>query len=177
MHLKCDSRQLKLFGMTDKSTRYKIKVNEFEFEFSEQQVNAFDIVKKSATEFNLLKDHRSVNTKLLTADNTAKNTTIEIEGEIYTVTIKDELDQVLENMGFGLAINKQVKEIKAPMPGLVLEIAVTEGQQVNEGDKILILGAMKMENSIAVSVNATIKRIAVTAGDAVEKGQVLVELE
>ena len=177
MHLKCDSRQLKLFGMTDKSTRYKIKVNEFEFEFSEQQVNAFDIVKKSATEFNLLKDHRSVNTKLLTADNTAKNTTIEIEGEIYTVTIKDELDQVLENMGFGLAINKQVKEIKAPMPGLVLEIAVTEGQQVNEGDKILILGAMKMENSIVVSVNATIKRIAVAAGDAVEKGQVLVELE
>ncbi len=163
--------------MTDKSIRYKIKVNGFEFEFSEEQVNAFDIVKKSAVEFNLLKDHRSVNTKLLIADNTAKNTTIEIEGEIYTVTIKNELDQVLENMGFGLAINKQVKEIKAPMPGLVLEIAVTEGQQVNEGDKILILGAMKMENSIAVSVNATIKRIAVTAGDAVEKGQVLVELE
>ena len=163
--------------MTDKSTRYKIKVNEFEFEFSEEQVNAFDIVKKSAVEFNLLKDHRSVNTKLLEADSTAKNTTIEIEGQIYTVTIKDELDQQLENMGFGLAINKQVKEIKAPMPGLVLEIAVTEGQQVNEGDKILILGAMKMENSIAVSVNATIKRIAVAAGDAVEKGQVLVELE
>ncbi len=163
--------------MTDKSTRYKIKVNEFEFEFSEEQVDAFDIVKKSAVEFNLLKDHRSVNTKLLTADNTAKNTTIEIEGEIYTVTIKDELDQVLENMGFGLAINKQVKEIKAPMPGLVLEIAVTEGQQVNEGDKILILGAMKMENSIVVSVNATIQRIRVAAGDAVEKGQVLVELE
>lgn len=163
--------------MTDKSIRYKIKVNGFEFEFSEEQVNAFDIVKKSAVEFNLLKDHRSVNTKLLIADNTAKNTTIEIEGKIYTVTIKNELDQVLENMGFGLAINKQVKEIKAPMPGLVLEIAVTEGQQVNEGDKILILGAMKMENSIAVSVNATIKRIAVTAGDAVEKGQVLVELE
>ena len=163
--------------MTDKSTRYKIKVNEFEFEFSEEQVNAFDIVKKSAVEFNLLKDHRSVNTKLLEADSSAKNTTIEIEGQIYTVTIKDELDQQLENMGFGLAINKQVKEIKAPMPGLVLEIAVTEGQQVNEGDKILILGAMKMENSIAVSVNATIKRIAVAAGDAVEKGQVLVELE
>ena len=89
MHLKCDSRQLKLFGMTDKSARYKIKVNEFEFEFSEEQVNAFDIVKKSAVEFNLLKDHRSVNTKLLEADNTAKNTTIEIEGQIYTVTIKD----------------------------------------------------------------------------------------
>ena len=163
--------------MKDKNTLYKIKVNEFEFEFSEEQVNAFDIVKKSAFEFNLLKDRRSVNAKLLQADNTAKNSTVEIEGEIYTVTIKDELDQLLENMGFGLATCKQVKDIKAPMPGLVLEIAVTEGQQVSEGDKILILGAMKMENSIVVSVNATIKRIAVTAGDAVEKGQILVELE
>ena len=163
--------------MKDKNTLYKIKVNEFEFEFSEEQVNAFDIVKKSAFEFNLLKDRRSVNAKLLQADNTAKNSTIEIEGEIYTVTIRDELDQLLENMGFGLAKCKQVKEIKAPMPGLVLEIAVAEGQQVSEGDKILILGAMKMENSIVVNVNATIKRIAVTAGDAVEKGQILVELE
>ena len=124
-----------------------------------------------------MKDRRSVNAKLLQADNTAKNSTIEIEGEIYTVTIRDELEQLLENMGFGLAKCKQVKEIKAPMPGLVLEIAVAEGQQVSEGDKILILGAMKMENSIVVNVNATIKRIAVTAGDAVEKGQILVELE
>jgi biotin carboxyl carrier protein len=163
--------------MKDNNIRYKIKVNEFEFEFSEEQVDAFDIVKKCAVEFNLLKDHRSVNAKLLQADSTAKNSTIEIEGEIYTVTIKDELDQVLENMGFGLATSKLVKDIKAPMPGLVLEIAVAKGQQVNEGDKILILGAMKMENSIVVSVNATIKRIAVAAGDAVEKGQVLVELE
>lgn len=163
--------------MKDNNTHYKIKVNGFEFEFSEEQIDAFDIVKKSAVEFNLLKDHRSVNAKLLTAENNAKNSTIEIDGEIYSVTIKDELDQVLENMGFGLTANKQIKDIKAPMPGLVLEIAVAEGQQVNEGDKILILGAMKMENSITISVNATVKKIAVAAGDAVEKGQVLIELE
>ena len=102
---------------------------------------------------------------------------IEVDGENFAIEIKDELDQVLEKMGFGLATNKQIKEIKAPMPGLVLEIAVTEGQEVNEGDKILILGAMKMENSILIHTNATIKRIAVIAGQAVEKGQVLVELE
>ena len=63
------------------------------------------------------------------------------------------------------------------MPGLVLEIAVTEGQEVKEGDKILILEAMKMENSILIHTNAKIKRIAVSAGQAVDKGQVLVELE
>ena len=72
---------------------------------------------------------------------------------------------------------KQVKEIKAPMPGLVLEIVVTDGQEVKEGDKLLILEAMKMENSIIIQTSAIIKKVSVSAGQAVEKGQVLLELE
>ena len=162
--------------MTDENTLYKIKVNEFKFSFTAKQIAAADLVKKSPTEFNLINSHHSVNAKLVEADMAAKKITIEVEGENFVVEIKDELDQVLEQMGFGLATNKQVKEIKAPMPGLVLQIAVSEGQEVNEGDKIIILGAMKMENSIIIQNNATIKRIAVVAGEAVEKGQVLVEL-
>ena len=162
--------------MTDENTLYKIKVNEFKFSFTAKQIAAADLVKKSPTEFNLINSHHSVNAKLVEADMAAKKITIEVEGENFVVEIKDELDQVLEQMGFGLATNKQVKEIKAPMPGLVLQIAVSEGQEVNEGDKIIILGAMKMENSIIIQNNATIKRIAVVAGQAVEKGQVLVEL-
>jgi biotin carboxyl carrier protein len=80
-------------------------------------------------------------------------------------------------MGFGSAANKMIKEIKAPMPGLVLEIAVADGQQVKQGDRLLILEAMKMENSIMIHTDARIKKIGVCAGQAVEKGQVLVELE
>ena len=162
--------------MTAENTLYKIKVNEFKFSFTAKQIAAADLVKKSLTEFNLINSHHSVNAKLVEADMAAKKITIEVEGENFVVEIKDELDQVLEQMGFGLATNKQVKEIKAPMPGLVLQIAVSDGQEVNEGDKIIILGAMKMENSIIIQNNATIKRIAVVAGQAVEKGQVLVEL-
>ncbi|MBK8090039.1 MAG: biotin/lipoyl-binding protein [Chitinophagaceae bacterium] len=156
---------------------YKVKVNEFEFAFTREQIDAVDLVKKSSTEFNLIKDHRSVNAKLIEADNDAKKMTIEVDGENFDIEIKDELDQVLDKMGFGAVANKQIKEIKAPMPGLVLEIAVTEGQEVKEGDKLLILVAMKMENSILIHTSATIKRIAVTAGQAVDKGQLLVELD
>ena len=163
--------------MTDNNTTYKVKVNEFEFSFTKEQTDAADLVKKSPVEFNLLHDHRSVNATIMEEDTVEKKLTIEVEGENYVVEIKDELDQVLENMGFGLMAAKQIKEIKAPMPGLVIQIAVTEGQEVKEGDKILILGAMKMENSILIQTNATIKRIAVVAGQAVEKGQLLVELE
>jgi len=159
------------------SVVYKVKVNEFEFSFTQEQVDAIDLIQKSSAVFNLLKHNRSVNAVLIEADQSAKMQTIEIEGESFDIQIKDELDQMLDKMGFSAAAGKQIKEIKAPMPGLVLEIAVSEGQQVHEGDKILILVAMKMENSIMISTEATIKRIAVSAGEAVEKGQVLVELD
>ena len=156
---------------------YKVIVNGFEFFFSKKESDAIDLVAKSPAEFNLVKDHRSFNARLVETDTTGKKQKIEAEGEIFDIEIKDELDQALEKMGLGLASSKQVKEIRAPMPGLVLEIAVINGQDVIEGDKILILEAMKMENSIIIHNPAKIKKIIVTAGQAVEKGQVLVELE
>jgi acetyl/propionyl-CoA carboxylase alpha subunit len=163
--------------MTQINTAYKVKANEFEFSFTKEEIDAADLVQRSPVEFNLLKDHRSVNVKLVETDRTARKLTIEVEGESFDIEIKEELDQMLEKMGFGAVSNRHIKELKAPMPGLVLEIAVTEGQAVTEGEKILILVAMKMENSIMIHTNATIKRIAVSAGQAVEKGQLLVELE
>ena len=164
--------------MSEKNSQvFKVKVNEFEFSFTQEEIDAIDLVQKSATVFNLLKDHRSVSAVLTAEEPSAKVQTIEIDGEKFDIQIKDELDIMLDQMGFNTVAGKQIKEIKAPMPGLVLEVAVSEGQQVHEGDKVLILVAMKMENSIVINTDATIKRIAVTAGEAVEKGQVLVELE
>ncbi len=162
--------------MTNKKPAYKVKANEFEFTLTKEDIDTVDLIKKSPVAFNIVHNHRSVNAILVAADITSKKLTIEIDGENFVVEIKDELDLMLEKMGFGLAVNKQIKEIKAPMPGLVLEIAVSVGQEVKEGDKILILQAMKMENSIVIHASATIKRIAVSTGQAVEKGQVLIEL-
>jgi len=163
--------------MSDGNKTYKVKSNEFLFSFTKTEIDGADLVQLSPTEFNLIKDHRCVNAKLVEADAAGKKLKIEIEGDVFAIKIKDELDQVLEKMGFGSVSNKPIKEIKAPMPGLVLEISVEDGQDVNEGDKILILEAMKMENSIMIHTNARIKKVAVTTGQAVEKGQVLVELE
>ena len=163
--------------MADSDKRYKVIVNEFEFFFTKIELDAVDLVKRSSTEFNIIKDHRSLNAKLVETDAAGKKLKIEAAGETFDIEIKDELDQVLEKMGLGSASNKQIKEIRAPMPGLVLEISVADGQDVNAGDKILILEAMKMENSIIIHTNARIKKVSVTSGQAVEKGQVLVELE
>jgi biotin carboxyl carrier protein len=156
---------------------YKILVNGFVFYFSRTDLESLDLVAISPTAFNAIKDYQSTDARLIKANLLNKTFTIETGGETFEVAIKDALDQQLEQMGFGTAASKQVKEIKAPMPGLVLEIGVTNGQAVKEGDRILILEAMKMENSILIHADATIKKVNVKAGQAVEKGQVLVELE
>ena len=163
--------------MPDDVKTYNVKTNGFLFSFTKDEIDKADLVELSPASFSLIKDHCCSNAKLLEANATTKRLKIEIEGETFDIEIKDELDQVLEQMGFGKASIKQVKEIKAPMPGLVLEIAVSDGQEVKEGDKLLILEAMKMENSIMIHTDAIIKGIRVKAGQAVDKGQVLVDLD
>lgn len=63
--------------------------------------------------------------------------------------------------------------VKAPMPGNILKILVTPGQKVAEGEVIIILEAMKMENEITASKTGTIAQIAVTKGQVVETGTAL----
>jgi glutaconyl-CoA decarboxylase len=63
--------------------------------------------------------------------------------------------------------------VKSPMPGNILKINVTQGQAVNEGDVLMILEAMKMENEIVATKAGTIAQISVTKGAVVETGTVL----
>lgn len=156
--------------------RWKVKSNDFIFPIDNATLAAADIAKVSATEFNCISNNRSVNVQVLSEDIAANKIQVCIDGEVFEVEIKDSLYQMLDEMGFSKTVVKQVKEVKAPMPGVVLDIAVLEGDAVKEGDKLLTLGAMKMENSITISSDAVIKCIAVKPGQAVDKGQVLVEL-
>ncbi len=156
---------------------FKVGANEFEFLFTQDDIDKADIISTGEGDFNIIRNGRSVNVILLESDETGKKLKVEVEGEFYTMLIKDELDQTLDTMGFNNVSAKQIKEIKAPMPGLVLEVSVEVGQEVVEGDRILILEAMKMENSICIHANAKIKKILVTKGQPVDKNQVLVELE
>lgn len=163
--------------MPENNKSFAVKANDFSFEFKPDDLNQLNLIKHSPTEYNLIKNDRSVNARILDSENAAKKLRIEVDGEAFEVEIKDELDQMLDKMGFGAAAVKHIKEIKAPMPGLVLEINVAAGDEVAEGQKLLILEAMKMENSILIPIKSKIKKVVVSAGQAVDKGQVLVELE
>ncbi len=60
--------------------------------------------------------------------------------------------------------------VKSPMPGNILKIQVTQGQQVKEGDVLIILEAMKMENEIVAPKTGSVAQIIVTKGQVVETG-------
>ena len=64
--------------------------------------------------------------------------------------------------------------VKSPMPGNILKINVSQGQKVNEGDVLLILEAMKMENEVTATKAGTVAQLAVTKGQVVETGTPLV---
>jgi biotin carboxyl carrier protein len=110
-------------------------------------------------------------------DRKAKEVTVRINGQIYKTAIKEPIDQLLSTMGLDLKAMQKAEPVKAPMPGLVLRVLVTPGQQINKGDGLLVLEAMKMENVLKAAGPATVKAIKVSERTAVEKGTVLIELE
>ena len=69
------------------------------------------------------------------------------------------------------------EDLKAPMPGLVLDVKVSPGDSVTTSDVVLVLEAMKMENNIKAPAEGVVKSIEIEKGQAVEKNQVLVTFE
>ena len=147
------------------------------FELDESSLQQLDAVATGHHSFHVLKNNRSYTAEIIAADFVAKKYTIKVNNNIYEVSIADELDQLISRMGIERGRHKVVNAIKAPMPGLILEINVQVGDAVQENDPLLILEAMKMENSFLSPREGKIKSIAVVKGQAVDKGQLLIEFE
>lgn len=114
--------------------------------------------------------------RLLQINKEDKTVTLQLNNKKVTVQMKEPLDDLLHSMGLDTALQTKAQDIKAPMPGLVLDILVTEGQSVEKGEKVLVLEAMKMENAIKAAAAGVVKRVCITKGTAVEKNQVLIEM-
>ena len=160
------------------SNIYKLTVNgALSFDLSESDLKNLDAVGLEANRFHVLKDHKPYKAEIVAADFIAKKYTIRVNNTLYEVGIADSLDRLIQSMGIERGRTKVVNAIKAPMPGLILEINVAVGQEVKENDPLLILEAMKMENSFLSPRDGVIKSIAVEIGHAVDKGQLLIEFE
>lgn len=162
---------------------YKAIVNEKIFEIESDDsgfvVNgkpqSWDLVKIADGYFHILYQNKSYRAEVIKADAETKMFTFKINGRLYTVTLKDKFDLLLEKMGMHNTASSKVNNVKAPMPGLIIDLKIKVGDAVKQGDSLLILEAMKMENILKSPGEGIVKTVKVKKGDSVEKGQVLVE--
>jgi biotin carboxyl carrier protein len=134
-----------------------------------------DIIKVRDGVYHLLKDNVSYNLEIVKHVPEEKKLVVKVNNTTYTLDIKDKYDDLLHSLGLDSLASKKVNDIKAPMPGMVLNILVTEGQEVKKGDGLIVLEAMKMENILKSPTDGVIKKIAINKGVAVEKNQLLIQ--
>ena len=151
--------------------------NQHEFDILPDDVKNLDIIPSGNNQFHLLHKGRSFHAELIDEDYAAHRYTFKINGALYTLHISDHYERLVQQLGLHTGGGHKINVVKAPMPGLVLNIMVNEGQDVQKGDPLLILEAMKMENVIKANGDGRVKDVHVQQGTAVEKGQLLLEME
>jgi biotin carboxyl carrier protein len=157
---------------------FRITVNgHAQFPLQETDIQDLDIIKTDENRFHILERGKSFKARVSEVDMQKKTITFRLAGRKYVVQIEDELDLLVKKMGLSSTVIHKIKDVKSPMPGLVLELLVKPGDTVQSGDSLLILEAMKMENIIKSPGDGTVKAIKVAKGAPVDKGAILIELE
>ena len=134
-------------------------------------------IQKSKTGFHIIHNGKGISVDVVEVNEQEKTIVLKIDSKRYTYNVKDRFDVLLEKLGMDISTSGSVSEIKAPMPGLVLDVLVKSGDEVKIDQPLLILEAMKMENVIKSPTDSSVKSIEITKGDSVEKNQILVEFD
>ncbi len=98
-----------------------------------------------------------------------------LRGRLFQAIVEDEREKRLRAVGSKVAESGEF-HLKAPMPGLVVAVPVEEGQAVKQGQVLLILESMKMQNELKAPRDGTVARIRVKAGETVERKQTLLSV-
>ena len=138
---------------------------------------SYKILKQDKSKLVLEKDGVKYTCQLLSYEDSSNQVVLKVNGAKLMVSLKKEVDLILEKFGISNSSSQLVNELKAPMPGVVLEVNVAAGDKVKVGDPLLILEAMKMENVLSSPVDGIISSIEVNKKDTVEKNTILLKFE
>lgn len=135
----------------------------------------WDLLPLGHGRYHAVHENRSYTVELVSADHATKTVVLKLNGQQLELQAKDRFDLLLDKLGMSNAASSKVNELKAPMPGLIVDIRVAPGQTVQKGDPLLVLEAMKMENILKAPGEGTVAAIKVNLRDNVTKGQVLIQ--
>ena len=123
--------------------------------------------------YSLIVDGRSHESYIYQGDD---NWQVLMRGRPYPVQVEDEREKRLRAAAGGGVAETGEFHLRAPMPGLVVAVPVTEGQAIKKGEVILILESMKMQNELKAPRDGTVGRIRVRPGESVEQKQTLLSV-
>ena len=141
---------------------------------SEEELAITEIGKNK---YHLLHNAQSHSIEVLDLDRNNKTITFKMDNETYAVKYMDVVDVKVDQMGLTDLAASDVEDTIAPMPGLVLDVHVEAGMEIDKGQPLLILEAMKMENVIKSAHAGHISNVFVQKGDKVEKNQILISYQ
>jgi len=136
----------------------------------------YDLLKNGDNGYHLIYNNQSFNIKVLNKDNHSGELTLKINGRVISTQLQNKLADLLKKMGMDNN-KKKLKDLKAPMPGLVLDIMVKEGEEVTEGQELIVLEAMKMENAIKSPQDGIIDKIQIDKQDKIDKNHTLLSFQ
>lgn len=163
--------------------QYRISVDEnYQFELGVDDATNLNQLNFSEVEtgtkkekIHILHNQQSFSAEILKEDFLQRNYTVKVNGNSYKVNIETPLDQLIKEMGLSLGNASVEDEVLAPMPGIILEVNVANGDEVKKGDYLCVLEAMKMENALTAPRDGVIKSVNIAKGETVDKGKLLIE--
>lgn len=163
-----------MFSVILQDTTYLVEKKANDTLVNKKSLN-WDLKWISERKVHLIQGSRSLEAELVQVNLEEKSLQIRLGNKTTSIQLKDRFDSLLEKMGMNASLTEKLKEIKAPMPGLILDLLVAPGDLVKKGDVLLILEAMKMENSIKAPGDGIVKEVKVSAQQSVEKNQILIQ--
>ena len=152
---------------------YEIDINENGKIVIDGQERAIDFQQISDALYSAIIDNKSFEALVEERDGVQQ---VQLSGNQYDVEVVDERAYRLSKAGGGFAAMQGELTIRSPMPGLIVDIKVTEGQEVTAGMALVVLESMKMENEIKAPRDGKVTRISIAKGDSVEQNRPLLVL-
>jgi biotin carboxyl carrier protein len=146
------------------------------FEVNSDELSQLDIIQNQDGSYSMIDQNISYHIEIIRSDYLEKTYTLKVNDKEISLELKNELDIQIESMGYISKEGVSGGIVSSPMPGLVVKTSIQEGQEVEKGQALLVLEAMKMENVIKSPVNGVVSKVWVANGDSVLKKQVLLEI-
>lgn len=155
---------------------YEAHINDKAVNIYKHQLEELDLIATPGA-YHMIYDNISYVVKVISCDYQNRNITLEINGQLMSIDLRNKTDLTVSKMGLDKISSAKESKLLSPMPGLVLDILVSEGDTVHTGDHLIILEAMKMENVLKANHDSVIKTIQVKKGDSIDKNVVLIDFE